>query len=148
MIFLKKNMCVCVKLSHFAVQQRLVQHCTSILLQLKKKKETTASWILVSIFPPNWEIFLNKTALNECILSNKKPSYFWNLYSSYRQDNPFYAFPLNRKENAICTRKCCRFSPSALSFLTYENAEMKRVPFTLPEMVPRHGKEKSGSFTA
>ena len=147
MIFLKKNVCVC-KIESLCCTAEARTTLYINFTSIKKKKETTAYWILVSIFPPNWEIFLNKTALNECILSNKKPSYFWNLYSSYRQDNPFYAFPLNRKENAICTRKCCRFSPSALSFLTYENAEMKRVPFTLPEMVPRHGKEKSGSFTA
>ena len=32
-------MCVYVKLSHFAVQLRLTQHCKSAMLQFKKKKE-------------------------------------------------------------------------------------------------------------
>ena len=33
-----KNMYTYVYLSHFAVQQKLTQHCTSTRLQLKKKK--------------------------------------------------------------------------------------------------------------
>ena len=32
---------MCIKLSHFAVQQRLTQHCKSTLLQLKKKTKRT-----------------------------------------------------------------------------------------------------------
>ena len=36
--YLKKRMYVCVKQSHFAVQQRLAQHCKSTVLQFKKKK--------------------------------------------------------------------------------------------------------------
>ena len=31
-------MYICVKLSHFAVQQRLAQHCKSSIPELKKKK--------------------------------------------------------------------------------------------------------------
>ena len=31
-------MSICVYLSHFAVQQRLAQHCKSAILQLKKNK--------------------------------------------------------------------------------------------------------------
>ena len=33
----KKRMYLCIKLSHFAVQQRSAQHCKSTILQLKKK---------------------------------------------------------------------------------------------------------------
>ena len=32
-------MYIYVKLNHFAVQQKLTQHCKSTILQLKKKKE-------------------------------------------------------------------------------------------------------------
>ena len=35
----KKRMYVCVKLSHFAVQQRLAQHCKSTILQFKEKRD-------------------------------------------------------------------------------------------------------------
>ena len=42
--FLK--MSICVKQSHFAVQQRLAQHCKSIILQLKKKKKKDRALVL------------------------------------------------------------------------------------------------------
>ena len=34
---MKKRMYTCVQLSHFAVEQRLAQHCKSTILELKKK---------------------------------------------------------------------------------------------------------------
>ena len=34
-----KMMALCVSLSHFAVEQRLAQHCRSTILQLKNKSE-------------------------------------------------------------------------------------------------------------
>ena len=140
-------MCVCVYiLSHFALQHRLVQHYINFTsIQKKKTNETTAYWILVSIFPPNWEIFLNKTALNEYILNNKKPSYFLSLYSSYGQDNLLYTFPLNRKENAICTWENVGFPhlPSASSRMKM----LKRKEFLLPSLKwsPDMGRKRVGA---
>ena len=36
---IKKRVSICVELSHFAVQQRLAQHCKSTILQLKQIKK-------------------------------------------------------------------------------------------------------------
>ena len=38
---MRKRMYVCVWLGHFAVQQKLVQHCKSTILQLKERKKET-----------------------------------------------------------------------------------------------------------
>ena len=35
---LREGVCVYIWLSHFLIQQKLMQHCKEILLQLKKKK--------------------------------------------------------------------------------------------------------------
>ena len=36
-------LCVYISLNHFAIQQKLIQHCKSIILQLKKKNRTSIS---------------------------------------------------------------------------------------------------------
>ena len=40
---LKKNICICVLLSHFIVYPKITQHCKLTILQLKKKKARQSS---------------------------------------------------------------------------------------------------------
>ena len=50
-------LCVYVSLNHFAIQQKLTQHCKSTILQLKKKKKTEQTASIQEDVPPNQRTF-------------------------------------------------------------------------------------------
>ena len=62
-------LCVYVSLNHFAIQQKLIQHCKSTILQLKKKTEQTSS--IQEDVPPNQRTF--STAYGQVRVKRQPP---------------------------------------------------------------------------
>ena len=61
---MEKNMKKSIYMSHFAVQQRLIQHCKSTILQLKKNVRLLSAlslscrWEVIVDIPVMWECFI------------------------------------------------------------------------------------------
>ena len=42
-VYTHTDVCMCIKLNHFTVYQKLIQHCKSTILQLKNNNNSTSS---------------------------------------------------------------------------------------------------------